>query len=81
MASRGGFQPLASFLPEVFKQQACHGPTFNMGRNAFFLVAPSLDRGSLVRGQSYLVMQLDRAYVRRLVVVVVRTLHAPLLAR
>ena len=43
-----------AFLPEVFKQQACHAPTFNMGRNAFFLVAPSLDRGSFVRGQSYL---------------------------
>ena len=53
-----------------------------MGRNAFFLVAPSLDRGSLVRGQSYLVMQLDRVYVRKLLVLlVVHALHAPLPAR
>ena len=50
-----------------------------MGRNAFFLVAPSLDRGSLVRGQSYLVMQLDRVYVRKLLVLLV--VHAPLPAR
>ena len=41
-----------------------------------------LDRGFCVCGLYHVVMQLDRVYVRRLVVMlVVRTLHAPLLAR
>ena len=44
-----------------------------------FLVAPLLDRGFLVCGQYFVFMQLDRVYVRRLLVVlVVHISHAPL---
>ena len=46
------------------------------------LVAPLLDRGVLVCGQYYLVIQVDRIYVRTLLVVlVVHTTHALLPAR
>ena len=52
------------------------------GQECFFLVAPLLDRGFLVCGQYDVVMQLDRVYVRRLLVVlVVHISHAPLPAR
>ena len=55
---------------------------FYHGQECSILVAPLLDRGFLVCGKYYLVMQLDRVYVRRLLVVlVVHTLHAPLPAR
>ena len=78
------FQPLACHLrhlPEVFKQRTCHEPNFDMDRKFSFLVAPLLDRGFFVCDQYYIVMQLDHVYVHRLVVLVVRTLNAPLPAR
>ena len=75
-------QPLACHLPEVVKQQSCHGPNFDMDKKFSFLVAPLLVRGFFVCVQYYIVMQLDHVHVHRLVVVlVVRTLHAPLPAR
>ena len=75
------FQPLACLLPEVFKQRSCHEPNFDMDRKFSFLGAPLLVRGFFVCDQYYIVMQLDHVYVHRLVVLVVRTLNAPLPAR
>ena len=55
---------------------------FQHGQECLILVAPLLDCGFYVCGHSYLVMQFDRVYDRRLLVMLaVRALYAPLLAR
>ena len=70
------FSHLHVILPKCSNSNPATGQD---GQERSFLVAPLLDRGFLVCGQYFVFMQLDRVYVRRLLVVlVVHISHAPL---